>query len=397
MFDAAMFSSLLSAVFTKLVPQAGGVGQKLKSDGGKTPVCHLPWALSRSTTFNNPEGLARMPGGYPRPTPAPEEPIQTSIEIEDSELSSDDEPPSPSPTTHHHSHSKSRSASNPFPLPAPSAAPAASPTAAPTQPYNITDKILTLLTNPPPPIRRSDPIGAVYILPALHNGRPVLKIGMTKNKVTTRTQPIKAKCRSDTLTFPPKLSQSTIWHRPMTDYNYQIVERLVQAELHDALYLFTCVCGKQHQEWFDVPREVAERVVERWARFCDGRPWEEGVAGKELRVEWKVRVERLRRMGVLASSSSFEKGAWEEKAVVWERFVEFGWRGRAWHDVCFWAGGVGRFLAEVVLVVVLLAVLVLGEGRFAWAAVWMLLVVSWWLVARIGGFRCVTVENLLRR
>ena len=388
MFDAAMFASLLSAVFTRLVPQEGRVGQKTKSDGENTPACHLPWAGPAqappgSTTFNDseypPERLAQMPGGYPRPTPTPEGPIQAPVETEDSELSSDDDEPS-----------------NPSPLPAPATASTQS---------SRTTAILNLLTNPPTPKKTRNPNGAVYILPALHNGRPVLKIGRTAQpQITTRTQPIQSQCRSTALSFPPNLNQSTIWQRPMTEYHDDLVERLVHAELHDARYLFECVCGTRHREWFDVPREVAERVVMRWARFCEGRPWEEGSAGREwkgeLKGEWKVRVERWRRMGVLASSSSSSSSSkveWEERVAVWDRFVDFGWRGWAWYDLCAWARGVVGFLAEAVLIVVLAAVLVLGEGCFAWVALRMLVGVSWWLVLSIGGFRCVTMENWLRR
>jgi len=74
--------------------------------------------------------------------------------------------------------------------------------------------------------------------------------------------------------------------------HYAIVESLVMAELHHERRKFRCaVCGMSHDEWYEVEKELAVHVVNRWRIWLMmQKPYN---AQFQLTTYWRWRVEKL--------------------------------------------------------------------------------------------------------
>lgn len=121
----------------------------------------------------------------------------------------------------------------------------------------------------------------MYVAPAEHNGNKIIKIGITtKERVRDRLKAITHRC-GETIRFSQLPSTSPGDTR--IELYYRQVEMLAHRELENFKYIFTC-CGTNHREYFKLDENIGRMVVDRWAEFCELRPYTEDWRLKE---EWE--------------------------------------------------------------------------------------------------------------
>jgi hypothetical protein len=238
--------------------------------------------------------------------------------------------------------------------------------------------------------------GSVYIFLATHNGNPIVKIGSTANQVKSRKRNIQTACTA--LQFQPQPA-----HLPPQDItsHLQHVERLAQAELQDCRYDFDCSCRTQHREWFTVDPEVAHRVVARWIRFCEQKPWDchpgepRSYCTGPLKTHWRDRLDHWKP----ALSTPTAACDLETRLALCDKIFDVNGWDVAWNDVRRWSRGVWQHLVEAAFVLVLVVFAAgfqwCGRPWLATGVMWLLVVLLFYVVLKVGGFRSWMVERLL--
>jgi T5orf172 domain len=96
-----------------------------------------------------------------------------------------------------------------------------------------------------------------------------LKIGVTTKTIAERLKTWETRCKRKPLcVYPKKEEEKEKW----TSHIYR-VEALVKAELKHHQRKGRCVnCGTEHQEWFEIPKESALSVVEKWRSWMVEKP-----------------------------------------------------------------------------------------------------------------------------
>lgn len=72
---------------------------------------------------------------------------------------------------------------------------------------------------------------------------------------------------------------------------HSIVESLVHQELHNKRKILSCHCGGNHQEWFEVEKDVALKIIHRWRTWMKKQqPYDKQW---KLTPYWQWKVRRL--------------------------------------------------------------------------------------------------------
>ena len=251
-------------------------------------------------------------------------------------------------------------------------------------------------------IRKGKKTGSVYVMTATHEGKNIVKIGHTTTSVKQRIKEIDRTCR-ETIKF----DRSKIdLHPTRIKLCYRIVEDLAHAELQKSLYTFSCVCKKNHGEYFEVSPETAHYIVQRWIRFCKAEPWQHAATADNLELKdhwddrltsWKGEESRLAGAGDpnKARRKTERDRREEDKAsrARWDRLVETSRWEWLWYDVRVWSDWLSRYMwqALVVVLCVVIRCLVRDRGWLARLAEWVMLVT----IVQLGGFKCAAAEGLL--
>ncbi|KAK2616261.1 hypothetical protein QQS21_000896 [Conoideocrella luteorostrata] len=162
-------------------------------------------------------------------------------------------------------------------------------------------------------------LGTNYIFRMVIDGRNFLKFGASKNPIN-RLQQIRQQC---------KIEADMLDGHDAYIIEYKLAEKLIHIELQNFRHQFTCICGKEHREIFEVSHKMALEVTGRWAAFCDRRPWDEnGVLQKFWQHRLEMRLEamesekdtevnkRARRWGHFANPTAWEKLVFDTASVL---------------------------------------------------------------------------------
>lgn len=170
-------------------------------------------------------------------------------------------------------------------------------------------RIIHQLRAPLPPAQvKNQATGNNYIFETVvSSDKLVMKIGSTRGSEYARLDTISKACKHVHIA-----KQEDPEHAPIR--LHARAEILMHAELKDLTHTFSCQCKvKAHREYFDVDKEVALEVVQRWRRFCQWEPYgEDG----NLKPFWEQRLRNF---------SSFDSSETEldhkARGRRWDQFV----------------------------------------------------------------------------
>jgi hypothetical protein len=157
----------------------------------------------------------------------------------------------------------------------------------------IDQRIVEQLKKPLTPNERDNQDhGNNYIFETMVADNPekkVMKIGRTTGSEYVRLATISKGCQHALIE-----KQDDLEHMPIRLHGR--AEILMHKELEDFRYSFSCRCKKvkAHREYFDIGKDVALDVVQRWRRFCDSEPY--GRDGK-LKPFWEQRLRHMKCFG----------------------------------------------------------------------------------------------------
>ncbi|KAK0750168.1 hypothetical protein B0T18DRAFT_408383 [Schizothecium vesticola] len=230
------------------------------------------------------------PGAPPAqgtPTPSPDRKRRKSVRSKTVPASSEPRTARARPSI------RRQAASAPTSAPAPAADHAsASPPVARTSSrvehvQEIDGAIEKQIRNPTKHAKKAKNLGYVYVALTEHDGNKIIKIGSTtQERVKDRLKAIECRCGA-TIRFPQLSSTSPGDTR--IEFYYRQVEMLAHRELENFKYIFTC-CGTGHGEYFALDENIGRMVVDRWAEFCELRPYAEDWTLKE---EWKFYLDQF--------------------------------------------------------------------------------------------------------
>ncbi|KAI1740388.1 hypothetical protein F4680DRAFT_448144 [Xylaria scruposa] len=161
---------------------------------------------------------------------------------------------------------------------------------------------------------KKDKIGKNYlfeVVPAGDTERVVVKIGHTTMSEERRMRAISNRCNHFSMEREADPEGRLI-------YLYQKAEKLMQAELYDCTYNFSCDCGEAHREYFDVDKTTAREVIRRWRAFCELEPYD---ANGILRPFWEQRL-RDHNTSYRKNDDQYRGlSEQEERRLRWQRFT----------------------------------------------------------------------------
>ncbi|KAI0547093.1 hypothetical protein F4679DRAFT_555314 [Xylaria curta] len=161
---------------------------------------------------------------------------------------------------------------------------------------------------------KKDKIGKNYlfeVVPAGDTERVVVKIGHTTLSEERRLRAISNQCNHFSMERETDPEGSLI-------YLYQKAEKLMQAELYDCTYNFSCDCGVAHREYFDVDKTTAREVSRRWRAFCELEPYDNNGI---LRPFWEQRLRDHNTSYRKKNDQCQGLSKQEERRLRWERFT----------------------------------------------------------------------------
>jgi hypothetical protein len=148
--------------------------------------------------------------------------------------------------------------------------------------------------------------------------RHLCKIGKAR-EVGARAERIESACGLDGL---------EVWHRGPSTFFEQRVEKLCQDELKDFRREYDCTqckskksCPKRHREWFEVSKELATLVVEKWTEFMLMEPYD---SKGELRGFWKDRLNNPGERYLTKEEASSPPEEYLSTHAQWSKYVNIG-------------------------------------------------------------------------
>ncbi|KAI8627276.1 hypothetical protein F5Y19DRAFT_477844 [Xylariaceae sp. FL1651] len=149
------------------------------------------------------------------------------------------------------------------------------------------------------------------VIPANDTEKRIVKIGHTAGSEHDRLKRISNQCNHFSIEYEADPEGSPI-------LLYKRAEKLMQAELYDFTYRFTCACRTEHREYFDVEKVTAQEVIRGWRAFCESDPYDS--RGK-LRPFWKHRLRQQKNQGHESDLASHNLSEQEKRRIRWRRFA----------------------------------------------------------------------------
>ncbi|KAI1821093.1 hypothetical protein F4861DRAFT_533221 [Xylaria intraflava] len=178
----------------------------------------------------------------------------------------------------------------------------------------IDDKIVEILKKPLTKKQLdTDKTGNNYLFEVVPTGDPgktIVKIGHTTGTEQRRLKQIGAQCGHFSIKQEedPEGSPILLYHK---------AELLMQAELENFLYRFSCTCRRAHREYFDLDKATAQEVIQRWRAFCESDPYD---ADGNLRPFWAHRLRRRKQLCGDMQDSLQDLSGEERRRARWRRF-----------------------------------------------------------------------------
>ncbi|KAK0622654.1 hypothetical protein B0T14DRAFT_601362 [Immersiella caudata] len=267
----------------------------------------------------------------------------------------------------------------------------------PKCPQDIDCLIEDRIRNPQPLRQRQPEQGYVYVVPAMHNGIRIVKIGVTgKTNPKKRLEEIESTCGRSGIRFLKRKHD----HLNVLGYYYQ-VEALAHRELENFRYVFCCGCKKsrEHVEYFVVEEGVGMRIVQRWADLCSLGAYTDP-KGK-LKEEWSIYLDSFwvknhgRDKGGTEEWTDHERRGqrwkkWvegERRDFLWRRAPELGWQFWSVALALGWFKTSGLSLLASVSLVLTLLLFWQSPSAMEWI----------WTLACLAGGGVAKVWNLMTR
>ncbi|KAI0454756.1 hypothetical protein F5B21DRAFT_474046 [Xylaria acuta] len=231
---------------------------------------------------------------------------------------------------------------------------------------DLDDKIIKVLRKPLSKTELEDKVGNNYlfeVVPAGDTEKVVVKIGHTTMSEQRRMEEIGKRCNHFSME-----READPEGRPI--YLYQKAERLMQAELYDCRYYFTCACGVAHREYFGVDKTTAQEVFRRWRAFCELEPYD---SNGELRPFWQRRLRERNKLHGGHRGLSEQ----EQRRMRWNRFTTPTRLEKLVLNIAYVWAFVRRLKWEDVASIEALAIAILAyPSKLAFGWVWIILICS---------------------